>query len=422
LQGIAREKQEHARRLFQCLVAAARPLQVDEVAEVLAIEFSPITEPSLMKGWRPENPEEAVLSTCSTLISIIEDKGSKIVQFSHFSVKEFLTSDRLQTSEFGNVRHYHVPIDAAHTTLARLCFTMLLPSEEKMDKKRVEALPLAPYSARHWVDHVKFENVAAQFKDAMERLFDPTKPHFKAWTQIYNIDDGNELSQATPLYYAVLCGFTPLAKHLVVAHAEDVNARCGHHRTPLHAASYRGHLDTARLLLDHGADVNTIEERRSPLRAAYAGDHLEVMRLLLERGADANVPCSASLSTRLLHYAAARDKIGVLRLLLQHNADVNAKSKNGVTPLYNASARRQLGAIQFLLDHGADVNSQTVALNTPLMVASVRGHLEAVRVLLRHGANVHMRNTRTQTAFLDATGKGHVEVAQLLLDHGAERD
>ena len=50
---------------------------------------------SLYWYWRPEDPEDAVLFACSTLISIINDKSSKIVQFSHFSVQEFLTSDRL---------------------------------------------------------------------------------------------------------------------------------------------------------------------------------------------------------------------------------------------------------------------------------------------------------------------------------------
>jgi hypothetical protein len=44
---------------------------------------------------------EAVLTTCSTLITVIkeEDNGSRFVQFSHFSVKQFLTSDRLRTSD-----------------------------------------------------------------------------------------------------------------------------------------------------------------------------------------------------------------------------------------------------------------------------------------------------------------------------------
>jgi len=66
LQGIARERKEHAHRLFQCLVAAVRPLRVDELAEIFAVDFDPNSEPRLEEGWRPENPEEAVLPACST--------------------------------------------------------------------------------------------------------------------------------------------------------------------------------------------------------------------------------------------------------------------------------------------------------------------------------------------------------------------
>src|ERR1700760_4585643 len=99
LEWIPKQKQQHAHRLFQCLVVAIRPFRVEELAELFAIEFDANAGPNLNEGWRPENPEDAVLSACSTLIAVIEDKGSKIVQFSHFSVKEYLTSDRIQTSE-----------------------------------------------------------------------------------------------------------------------------------------------------------------------------------------------------------------------------------------------------------------------------------------------------------------------------------
>ncbi len=111
LQCIPKQKWQHAHRLFQCSVAAIRPLRVEELAEIFAIEFGSSATLNLVEDWRPENPEEAVLSACSTLISIIIDnKGSKIVQFSHFSVKEFLTSDRLQTSDIENVRQYYVSL------------------------------------------------------------------------------------------------------------------------------------------------------------------------------------------------------------------------------------------------------------------------------------------------------------------------
>ena len=187
LQGIPKQKWQHAHRLFQCLVAAIRPLRVEELAEIFTIEFGSNVALTLVEGWRPEDPEEAVLSACSTLISIIiDDKGSKIVQFSHFSVKEFLTSDRLQTTHVENVRQYYVPLEPAHTLLAQACLTVLLQLDENVDKTRLETFSLAFYAAEHLVDHARFQNVEYQIEDAMEHLFDPMKPHFRAWIWVDN--------------------------------------------------------------------------------------------------------------------------------------------------------------------------------------------------------------------------------------------
>jgi hypothetical protein len=282
LEEIPKEKKQHAHRLFQCLVAARRPLRVEELAEIFAIEFDTDTGLNLRENWRPENPEEAVLSACSTLIAVIEDGDSKIVQFSHFSVKEFLTSDRLRTSEFGNICHYFIPLDAAHSILARACITVLLQLDESVDKERLSEFPLAFYAADHWVDHAKIREVASQFQDAMEQLFDPRKPYLAAWACWIrdvegwagrSIDDlQNTLPQpkGTALYYAALCGLCDLAEHLIVARAEDANAKCGRHGSPLHAAVYMGHLDTARVLLDRGADVNLEDQDgKTPLVTAY---------------------------------------------------------------------------------------------------------------------------------------------------------
>ncbi|KAI0290862.1 hypothetical protein BC826DRAFT_516638 [Russula brevipes] len=168
LQGIPKQKRQHAHQLFQCIVAAIRPLRVEELAEIFAIEFGANTAPKLLETWRPEHPEEAVLSTCSTLIAVIEDEGSKIVQFSHFSVKEFLTSGRLQASEVGSIRDYYIPLEPAHMTLARACLTVLLQFDENVDKRRLAMFPLAFYAAEHWVDHAKFGDVSSQIMDVME--------------------------------------------------------------------------------------------------------------------------------------------------------------------------------------------------------------------------------------------------------------
>jgi hypothetical protein len=95
LKEIRKPNQGHAHRLLQCLVAAARPLRVEELAEVLAFDFNAEGIPKLNLGWRWENREEAVMSACSSLVMIVKDGDSQVVQFSHFSVKEYLTANRL---------------------------------------------------------------------------------------------------------------------------------------------------------------------------------------------------------------------------------------------------------------------------------------------------------------------------------------
>jgi hypothetical protein len=369
LQEIPKEKCHHAHHLFRCLVGAIRPLRVEELAEIFAINFEADSPPDLMEEWRPENPEEAVLSTCSTLVTVIEDKGSKIVQFCHFSVKEYLTSDRLRTSDVGNIGLYYIPLDAAHTILARSCLAVLLRLDENVDKKRLATFPLAFYAAQYWVDHAKFEDVALRIQDGMERLFHPGSPYLAAWLWINDVDRGwfrrsiDDLTEhpsrlkATALYYVALCGFSGVANYLICTHGEDVNALGGGRGTPLRAASRKGHLD-------------------------------------------------------------------VVHLLLQHNADVNdARGPMNWTALHEASDYGDPKVVNLLLEHGAEVNVISSAHNTPLWCASFWGHLEVVQMLLEHGADVHIRGEFNRTPYQDAMLKNHIDVARLLLlEHGAKTE
>jgi len=360
LQGIPKEQFQHASRLFQCMVAALRPLRVDELAEIFAIDLGPNDSLNLVVGWRPENPEEAVLSTCSTFITIIDDGGSKIAQFSHFSVKEFLMSDRLQMSDVGNIRQYYIPLEPAHAILARACLTVLLHLDEKEDDERFDSLPLVSYASGNWVRHVQFEDVASRIQDTLAYLFDPTKPHFRprillrGVKEVYNpipaffSDKPDEL---TPLFLAAFCGLNRLVKHLIATHALDVNAECGDSWSVLLGASSSGQVDTARILLDHGADVNT----------------------------------SNCVDFTSLHYASADGQLKVTLLLLEHDANLNAEGINHQTPLYVASEEGRLEIVQLLLDHGADVTIPGNGL-TPYQVATQRGHHDVAQLLLEHGA------------------------------------
>src|SRR5258708_37719578 len=89
LREIRKPHQGHARRLLHCLVLAVRPLQVEELAEVLAVDFNREGMPTLNPSWRWEDQEEAVMLACSSLVTIVKDGDSRVVQFSHLSVREF---------------------------------------------------------------------------------------------------------------------------------------------------------------------------------------------------------------------------------------------------------------------------------------------------------------------------------------------
>ncbi|KAH9080612.1 hypothetical protein EDB83DRAFT_999443 [Lactarius deliciosus] len=397
LQGIPMQKREHAHRLFQCLIASIRPLELQELAEVFAIQFDSKKATKLEEGWRPEDAEDAVLSACSSLVSVVKVKDSQIVQFSHFSVKEFLTSDRLAASTATNIRYFHAPLESAHMILVQACLTVLLQLDEKVDRKRIQELPLASYAARHLANHARYKNIELQIQDRIELLFDRTKPHFAAWIWIYDGSKGHDRSMtelaehpspptATPLYYAALHGLSWMTKQLLVAWRQDLDIRGGRYGTPMHAALAMGHLEVARFLLEHGADVEAKDSRGyNPLTTVNWDDHdsrVEATRLLLDFGADANVRSRADWAP--LHTAAYKGHFEVARMLLQHSADVNIKGFADHTPLHYASETGHVEVVRLLIERGADINAQNQWNSTPLHKAS--GKLEVVRLLLEHGA------------------------------------
>ncbi|KAH9014848.1 hypothetical protein EDB85DRAFT_1876204, partial [Lactarius pseudohatsudake] len=266
LSQIPQADQAHAHRMLQCLAVAVRPLRVEELAELLAFEFNAAQGgiPKYHADWRYEAPTDAVLSICSSLVTIVDDPrdNSQVVQFSHFSVKEFLTSDHL-ASAFRDFSRYHISPGPAHTLLTQACLGFLLHLDNRIDKEMAKGFPLAEYAARHWAEHAQFQDVTLRVKDGMEALFDSDKPHFSAWIRIYDMDDksfwGYPRGSPNPLYYSVLCGFYDLVKHLAIKYPHDVNRICGQYRLPLLAALGEGHVEIADLLLEHGANVNVRE-------------------------------------------------------------------------------------------------------------------------------------------------------------------
>ena len=397
LKEIRKPKQGPAHRLLQCLVTAVRPLRVEELAEVLAFDFDAEGIPKLNLGWRWENQEEAVMSACSSLVIIVKDGDSRIVQFSHFSVKEFLTANRL-SEPIRDVSRYHIRLEVAHTILAQACLGVLLRLDDRVDRDTIKNFPLARYAAQYWASHVQSGNTSSRIKDGMERLFDADKPHFATWLWIYDEDIEDSMPTmspekpgAVPLYYAARFGFRDLAEHLIAEHPEHANARGGNWATSMHVAARAGHVDILSLLLEHGADLDVQDANGiTPLHHTSLEGKLEAGRYLLDRGADVNVT-------------------------------INGRNKYDSTPLVWAVFRRHIEFVRMLLEHGARINThENFFRNTPLYWSIRQRNIQMVRLLLEHGANVNASDENGRTPSQLGAELGYHEIVELLSKYGAE--
>ena len=464
MEEIDEQNWEYAHRLFQCVAAASRPLRVNELAEFLAFNFEAGSTPAFLADWRPEDPARTVLSTCTSLLALVKTyDGPPIVQFAHFSVKEYLMSARLAKAD-ETISRFHISMTPAHTILARSCLGVLLHLDENVAREGLENFPLAEYAAEHWVGHARSGSVSSNMQDGMKRLFDPNRGHLSAWVSIYGPERRPRSDQfclskarATSLHYAAFFGIHDVVEFLILECLQDVNGlgfrvdkgvplhvasrrrranvaqlplepgadaevQYDDNCTPLLLTSQRGHVEVARILLKHGANREARDyKKRTPLLLATQCGHLEVARLLLSHGTDKEARDYRNRTSLLL--ASQGGHVGLTRVLLKHGADKEALAYTRHTSLHLASQGGHVEVARDLLEHGADREARDNYEYTPLLLASERGHVGVVRILLKHGADKEARNFHYErTPLLLASRHGHVEVARVLLEHGADRE
>ena len=478
LQQIPKSNREHAHRLLQCLTVAIRPLRVEELAEVLAIKFSaPGGTPMVDEKLRWEDKEHDLLSACSSLIAIVQDEHSRRVQFSHFSVKEFLTSDRLATSLVGTLHNHHIHLESAHKIMAQACLSVLLRLDNGMDKRTIESYPLAWYAARHLGDHVEFENVVTHVTEGVDNLLDPDKPHFDTWVWLrtgdwdarswHNSRKDEEdpfpfippLStspvpkyppRVSPLYYVASFGHLCLTRRLISKCPQDLLTMDDKCCTPLHIAVLAGKVEVSQLLIENpiNLDIRDTEDWTLLHMAAYKG-LFEVSRVLLERH-DTVKACLNMQNKKgrtALHLASRHHHSSIVELLLKFGADVKTQDDDNMTALHLAlKGPSQFDAgqvddgsssaiVQLLLAHGASVHARDKINRTPLHLASLRTFPSTMALLLKSGADVESRDNDNMTPLLFALqneaaqlvseygpnlyARNKDEAAQLLLEHGA---
>ena len=433
---------DQAYYLLQFLTVATRPVSVDELADFLALDFSETEDgiPVLNKYWRWDDEQHGVLATYSSLfIDVYYDyeygRNTHFVRFAHFSVKEFLTSDRLANVQ-EDISRFHIRFEQAHTIIAQSCLAILLQSDHD---GRAGSTSLYEYAAQHWIAHAHFGDVSRRIEYGMRRLFDPTKPYFTAWINSYDPDiewesflrDNSKSFPSWPqrskftslteddaplyLYYAALCGFRDLTRYLITKYPQHVNATAGLNKSPLVAALRNKHFHVATLLHQHGAVLPIGYKGRTLLHASSADGLVDVARWLLNIGADANAQADSRRTP--LYFALMNRHLELVRILLDHGADVNAATTDNYTPLHQASSGGHINVVWLLLEHGADVHARDESQSTPLHYAP---NPETVHLLIKHGADIQARDEGQLTPLHVASSRANVETVQLLIENGAD--
>jgi len=423
---------EYAVRILRWLAFSSRPLLVEEISEVVAIDVE--RDPAFDSQEVLEDPSD-ILTICSSLITLATTENSgmetsestqRTVLLAHYSVKEYLISERCRQ---GRAKWYSIQETTCNEFLAKSCLGYLLQFQvpDSLSNRNIQEFKLAWYSAKFWITHTQ---AVTKKTEALNRLamkfFSTGEGAYLNWIRIYDLDQPWNRSSfqrkftevPTPLYYASQSGLTEIVSLLIVETGADVNAQGGRHGTALCAASLEGHDKTVELLLSKGADIAQGGCNGTALQVALYGGHDKTVELLLSKGADVNAQGGA-LGTAL-HVTSYRGHDKTVKLLLSKGADTNAQGGEFGTALKAASFRGHNKTVELVLSRGADVNAQGGRYGTALQAASYGGHDKTVELLLSKGADVNAQGGAFGTALQVASYGGHDKTVELLLSKGAD--
>ncbi|CAG9980385.1 unnamed protein product [Clonostachys byssicola] len=424
--------QEDVQRALNLLCCAKRPLLVEELMLAIAVELG---DSPKYNSERQLKSSEDLRQICAgfididvrthddlTLINQVDSLSMmditlfgthgtryEMVRIAHFSVQEFLKSDRIRSKDFKDLVSFHVDMQDANDQMAGTCLAFLLePSilEAQMSESSPLALnTLRTYAARHWVDYYDDFTSSASTRAQASRLFCGAGGWFEKWLWYWDHDRNHPRKpRPGPLYYASLLGIRSVVYKLIedgLSKELDASSNAysrvepffldevaGNYGTALQAASMRGHLAIVQRLIEGGANINQQSGHYgTALQLAADGCHLEIVHLLVTKGADVN----------------------------QQAGD------DETTALQAASLRGQLGMVQFLLENGANINQGCGYYGTALQAASTGDHCDVVQFLIENGAHVNQEAGRHfGTALQAAIRFNRPEIARLLLKEGAE--
>ena len=461
------EDEELARSVLSWLTFAHRPLTVTMLQQALAINpgDSSFEEDAIIH-------EESLLSVCAGLVVI--DEETSIIRFVHYTTQEY----------FSRVRKSAFPSSPLNVTLT--CLTFLL-----FEQTTKENMPsLYTYVADHWGHHARDSPETNSLVDMIIDFLDdqPRREqcvdHMSAPRSIaraslslrdvhlaakfdlgmtmsrllerQQIDVNVQDSQGkTPLYYAAGTEHGTVANQLMRRSDTKIDLASYNHGPPLHNAIESRLEHVAQMLLDHGASIESKDNRgMRPIHKAIVHNQTNIVRRLLDNKVDvrtpvndgrtvfnlsindaSHTPClgilldSMSVSDvregrwgDLLVEASYFDSPKVVEALLEKGTDVSLHSEayNQRTALHCAAQIGQQRIVELLLQYECDTNSQDQYGLTPLHYAVIGAHENIVKLLLPRTQSINWKSEDGRTPWSCAKSSGHTQIERLLVEAGAQ--
>ncbi|KAF2200242.1 ankyrin, partial [Delitschia confertaspora ATCC 74209] len=310
-----------AKKVLLWITFAKRPLTTAEICCALAVE------PEEEELDRENIPDiEDLVSVCAGLVVV--DQESAIVRLVHYTTQEYF--ERMRATWNPGAQ-----LEIVTTCLTYLSFGAFRSGSCSTDEEfyqRLQQNEFLDYAAMHWGEHAReieceVSSLASTFlfedsllSCATQVLSAPKNIRYRFHSQHF--------PGGTNLHYTSQFGLTQITKDLLrrtkEKYVDAINMTDTLGRTPLVLAAGNGHDETAKLLLDKGADINGQGRfYRNALQEASFQGHEQVVKLLLEKNADVNA--QGGEYGNALQAASFRGHEQVVKLLLEKNADVNAQ-------------------------------------------------------------------------------------------------
>ena len=469
-----RGQRELARKVLICTAYSRSPLPISILAYIVSVK----NDTKSLEALESSIPTEtSILSACSNLVSV--DRRTREVRFVHFSVQEFLTSDRSSST----LRIGH---DLAHRELAWMFITLLsILNHQSLEAFKEGSLLLSTLD--NWPFYVLAANLNFLSEDdplleLISAFLEQSPPMFVETHQsyfttlhtylsfspsvlalIFNLPSGyqhyqtrlsnREIFSYDRLRDLYMSSQIILHDHFAVHYTTRVlDSVPATERLCAHGYYNDYFYSTGSTVCIWGFETDySLQDYEIPIMydhtPLYSAQSEKIARFLLDNGASMEPRHMGNKLVDPLRFFARKGNLKITQLLLDKIVDrygvrfgallgdarcSDHYSVEGIlqlladidNALQTAAYSGDLGAVRFLLDWGADVNAQGGKYGNALQAAAYSITLdkvdEVVRLLLDRGADVNAQSGAYGNALQTAAYSGDLRVVRFLIDWGAD--